>query len=264
MGMCELEEEQRRQMMERQKLDMLSAIAKSSDLTINQLRILNNRAQAPDDTASSVDIIDINKVADDIAAKEQAKRIQSDASLRQAQSSLEASLKRQSEVDPVQRMGQASGSSDVPDSGLMSGIKAEALMQALEASRIEKISTSDRINSQASKLLHSIKAKTINEEFNKSGLSNLETATNRDDKVLNIILSFIGYKGSALSIDDIVKMNYSGGTTWLEYYPVFVINKALYYRNILYKSKTQPEISLPETLNYMSRFDSNLEVPLTS
>ena len=70
--------------MEIQKLDMLSAIAKSSDLTINQLRILNNRAQAPDDTASSVDIIHINKVDDDIAAKEQAKRIQSDASLRQA------------------------------------------------------------------------------------------------------------------------------------------------------------------------------------
>ena len=172
MGMYELEEEQRRQMMERQKLDMLSAIAKSSDLTINQLRILNNRAQAPDDTASSVDIIDLNKVADDIAAKEQAKRIQSDASLRQAQSSLEASLKRQSEVDPVQRMGQASGSgddpnkmsaADVPDSGLMSGIKAEALMKALEASRIEKISTSDLINAQASKLLHYIKAKTINE-----------------------------------------------------------------------------------------------------
>lgn len=115
MGMYELEEEQRRQMMERQKLDMLSAIAKSSDLTINQLRILNNRAQAPDDTASSVDIIDINKVADDIAAKEQAKRIQSDASLRQAQSSLEESLRRQSEVDPVQRTGQASGSSDNPN-----------------------------------------------------------------------------------------------------------------------------------------------------
>ena len=59
--MYELEEEQRRQMMERQKLDMLSAIAKSSDLTINQLRILNNRAQAPDDTASSIDIIDFKK-----------------------------------------------------------------------------------------------------------------------------------------------------------------------------------------------------------
>ena len=124
--------------MERQKLDMLSAIAKSSDLTINQLRILNNRAQAPDDTASTIDIIDFYKVADDIAAKEQAKRIQSDASLRQAQSSLEESLRRQAEVDPVQRMGQASGSSDdpnkmsaadVPDSGLMSGIKAEALMK---------------------------------------------------------------------------------------------------------------------------------------
>ena len=88
--------------------------------------------------------------------------------MRQAQSSLEASLKRQSEVDPVQRMGQASGSgddpnkmsaADVPDSGLMSGIKAEALMKALEASRIEKISTSHIINAQASKLLHSIKAK---------------------------------------------------------------------------------------------------------
>jgi ribosome maturation protein Sdo1 len=58
MGMYELEEEQRRQMMERQKLDMLSAIAKSSDLTINQLRILNNKAQAPDDTVSSIDILD--------------------------------------------------------------------------------------------------------------------------------------------------------------------------------------------------------------
>ena len=137
---------------------MLSAIAKSSDLTINQLRILNNKAQAPDDTTSSIDIhiyIYFNKVADDIAAKEQAKRIQSDASLRQAQSSLEASLKRQSEVDPVQRMGQSSGSGDDPnamsaadvlDSGLMSGIKAEALMKALEASRIEKIIDSDEIN----------------------------------------------------------------------------------------------------------------------
>ena len=31
----------------------------------------------------------------------------------------------------------------------------------------------------------------------------------------------MGYTGSALSIDDIVKMNYSGGTTWLEYYPAF-------------------------------------------
>ena len=90
----------------------------------------------------------------------------------------------------------------------------------------------------------------------------MENATNRDDKVLNIILSSIGYKGPALSIDNIVKMNYSGGTDWLEYYPVFVINEALDYRNILYKSRTKPEISLPEKLNYMARFDSNLEVTL--
>ena len=112
---------------------MLSAIAKSSELTVNKLRILNNRAQAPYDTASTIAIIDFNKVADDIAAKEQAKRIQSDASLRQAQSSLEASLKQQSEVYPVQRMGQASGSGDDPnkmsaaddlDSGLLRGIKS--------------------------------------------------------------------------------------------------------------------------------------------
>ena len=142
---------------------MISAIAKSSDLTINQLRILNNKAQAPDNTASSIDIIDFNKVSDDLAVAEQAKRAKTDASLRQSQSSLEASLKRQSEVDPVQRMGQASGSGDDPnkmsaadaiDSGLVSGIKAEALMKALEASRIKKIIDSDEINKYASKLLN--------------------------------------------------------------------------------------------------------------
>ena len=72
----------------------------------------------------------------------------------------------------------------------------------------------------------------------------------------------MGYTGSALSIYDIVKMNYSGGTTWLEYYPAFVINRALDHRNILYKSRAKPEITLPDKLNYISRFDANLEVPL--
>jgi len=114
----------------------------------------------------------------------------------------------------------------------------------------------------ASKLLNTTKKAALDIIFNASGLSDLEKATTRDDKVLNIILSNMGYTGSALSIDDIVKMNYSGGTTWLEYYPAFVINKALDHRNILYKSRAKPEITLPEKLNYIARFDANLEVPL--
>ena len=71
--MYELEEHQRRQIMERQMLDLLSTIAKSSDLTINQLKILNKNNPAPNDATSALDPQEFCKASDDIEAMEQAK-----------------------------------------------------------------------------------------------------------------------------------------------------------------------------------------------
>ena len=110
---------------------MLSAISSSSDLTINQLKILNKNNPTPTDETSEEVPQQFGKASFEIAAMEQAKREQTDASLRQSQSPLKQSFERQSEVDPVQMMGQSSGSGDDPnkmsatyvsDSGFTSGM----------------------------------------------------------------------------------------------------------------------------------------------
>ena len=112
--MYELEENQRRELMDWQTVDMVSAIARSSDLTMTQLKILNNRKLIPDAGSIAAGPVDFEMAYDEITDDE-ARQLQQKL---EKQQRLRASLLEQfgQEADPVlQTIELASGSGEDPN-----------------------------------------------------------------------------------------------------------------------------------------------------
>ena len=204
--------------------DLLSSIAKSSDLTVGQLNAIIWSKGKLRPTFGTGDAFDMQAASDALTLQQQELRQKQLEKLNQVRSILKQHLGMPISADPIEQLIPGQGSSDVADA-------------AAEVS----LTDMDSVNEYASLLLQADKTVlngVLKETLAKQGLKVNLSKFKKLDKILNIVRYETGYEGPILSFSDILHADYSDGTDALKDYPTFVIDKLLKQRKIKFDENT--------------------------
>lgn len=224
MGVFEFDDYYQRERVQRQMHDLLSSIAKSSDLTVGQLNAIIGSKGKLRPTFGTGDAFDMQAASDALTLQQQELRQKQLEKLNQVRSILKQHLGMPISADPIEQLIPGQGSSDVADA-------------AAEVS----LTDMDSVNEYASLLLQADKTVlngVLKETLAKQGIKVNLSKFKKLDKILNIVRYETGYEGPILSFSDILHADYSDGTDALKDYPTFVIDKLLKQRKIKFDENT--------------------------
>ncbi|MFM7983346.1 MAG: hypothetical protein ACKPKO_28890, partial [Candidatus Fonsibacter sp.] len=115
-GAFELEDYNRREMVQRQMHDLLSSIAKSSNLTVDKLKAIIKTSGGPTVQFQMSDPVDMEEAQADLIAQQEEEFLRQIERIRQGKALLRQDLAQSSQAEPAQFniFGQGLGSSDDP------------------------------------------------------------------------------------------------------------------------------------------------------
>ena len=238
-GAFELEDQQRREIIQRQKEDMIRAIASNSDLTVQSLKAIAAKPSwkmttpPPSDDITYMhenalsDIEQFEQRREQIAAGKRANIVKQ---LQDKKARIEAGYPVHGLVSAY--VGSDQGNS-VDDQSLGPNVVDESFYSPAGSAGMQM---SD-IDNEVTKLFDAseLRLNTLLDDYN-TKLNKRNTS--KDNKILHIIQKFRGYDSPVKLISEIVYTNYGESTEELKCFPTFVLDRILSHRGIQFNANT--------------------------